>query len=125
MTAGRKLEPGLRAVIDKIYRRDPVRYKRVIVWVKRCQKLGWKDEAIREAATMGDSFIDGAPNWFAYLTKLLPKAAGRTSETKSDEHKSADMALAVEFVEFLKQRHGRANKTAGRQTVDRPKGGPD
>ena len=91
MTAGRKLEPGLKAVIDRIYRRDPERYRKLIFWVWWNQKRGWKNEVIAEAAAMADENLDGAPDWWAYLTKLLPKASGRYHEKQAADYKKDDL----------------------------------
>ena len=105
MKPGKKLtDPSLKAVTDKIYKRDPKRYQRLIHWVWFNQKAGWSNGAIREALSMADEYLDQAPEWWAYLQKVLPKGAGRASEKVSDEHKRADMAIATEFVEFLKSR---------------------
>jgi len=104
---GQKLNPIIAQWTAPIYKRDPVRYQRLCLWVWKQQNEGWPDEAIAECLKMADPAIDAVGNWWPYITKLMPKAKGRAAETESDEHKRGDMEIAVEFVEFLKKRGAR------------------
>ena len=105
--AGRKLNPLIAVHTARIYGRDPIRYKNLILWVWRHQRLGWPDEAIANCLVMADDYLDDAPDWFAYLTKLLPKAKAKAFEQESDNHKTEVGMLADEFLEFVKARLAR------------------
>ena len=88
---GQKLSPELNAVILPIYKRDPVRYARLCLWVWRQQKYGATDESIIKAVELAGERIHMAPDWFAYLTKLMPKASARAHEEENDGYKKADL----------------------------------
>ena len=105
--AGKKLAPIIAAQTAPIYKTDPRRYQRLCQWVWWAQSNGWPDEAIAEALRMSQPAIHGADDFWRYLTKLLSKAKGRAHEDESAAHKSADMALAGEMVEFLRMRRAR------------------
>lgn len=102
--AGKKLSPMVAEQTAPIYSRDPVRYKRLCLWVWTQQRQGWPDEAIAGALSAAQPWIDNADDWWKYLTFLLPKAKGRATEAESTQQKAGDAAIATEFVEFLKQR---------------------
>ena len=102
--AGRKLNPIIAAQTLPIYESNPQRYQRLCQWVWHCQKSGWPDEAIAEALRMSQPTIQGSLDWWSYLTSLLSKAKGRAHEDESAAHKSADMAIVTDMMEFLKQR---------------------
>ena len=89
--AGQKLNPIIAKETEPIYRRDPKRYERLIIWVWHNQRIGWPDEAIANALRMADAYLDVAPNWWAYLTKVLPKAKAAAHEQESNEFKQGDL----------------------------------
>lgn len=100
--------PELKALLDRIYKRDPVRYQRLIQWVWTERKVGWSEGALIETLKMADPYLDVAPNWWAYCTKLLPKATGRDNEKKAAELKQMEAGfIAGEFMEFLKARRAK------------------
>lgn len=101
---GQKLTPSLKAIVEPIYRRNPKRYARLILWIWHHQRLGWEDEAIGEALRLAGPHLDMADDYWKYLTSLMRKAKAAAVAKESDNHKSADMAIAKEFVEFLKAR---------------------
>jgi len=105
--AGRKLAPIIAAQTAPIYASNPMRYQRLCQWVWWAQANGWPDEAIAECLKLAQPAIHGAHDWWSYCTKLLSKAKGRATEDESAAHKSADMALAGELVEFLRMRQKR------------------
>ena len=102
--AGKKLNPIIARETAPIYARNPRRYQRLCLWVWHQQRIGWPDEAIADALSAAAPWIDGAKDWWLYLTFLLPKAKGQATEAESTQHKAGDGALAAEFVEFLKQK---------------------
>lgn len=104
---GKKLSPIIAVHTAEIFGRDPIRYKNLILWVWRHQRLGWPDEAIAQCLVMADAHLDDAPDWFAYLTKILPKAKAKAFEQESDNHKTEVGRLADEFLEFVRQRRAR------------------
>ena len=53
---------------------------------------------------MSQPTIQGSLDWWSYLTSLLSTAKGRAHEDESAAHKSADMAIVTDMMEFLKQR---------------------
>lgn len=101
---GAKLNPDLKIAVDAIYKRDPMRYTAIARWVWAMQKQGWPDEAIAEACRMAEPAIHAVNQWWPYLTKMMPKARARATETESNDYKRNDMAIAKDFVEFLETR---------------------
>lgn len=99
---GSKLTPALKAAADVLYEHDSMRFAALARWVWWAQKQGWPDEAIAEALKMAMPAVIKIDTWWPYLTKLLPKAKGRASETESAKHKSEVGQLAQEFVEFAR-----------------------
>jgi hypothetical protein len=89
--AGRKLSPIIAQETDAIYRRNPERYQRLCLWVWTNQKAGWPDEAIANALRMASPYLDQAPSWWAYLTKLLPKAKAQAHEQENDAFKTGEL----------------------------------
>ena len=104
---GAKLNPDLKLAVDAIYKRDPVRYTAIARWVWWAQKQGWPDEAIAEACRMAEPAIHAVNQWWPYLTKLMPKAKARATETESNDYKNEVGTLASEFVEFAKWKAGK------------------
>ena len=101
---GKSLQHPLKAVIEPIYKSDPVRYRRLIHWVWFNQKQGWPDEALIEAIKLAGPNIHKANNWWKLLTFLLPKAKGRASEHESYVHKVEIRETTQQFLDFLKLR---------------------
>ena len=52
--------------------------------------------------------IQAVGQYWAYLTKLLPKAKGRACEAESANYKRQDMEIAVDFVKFMEERRKKA-----------------
>jgi hypothetical protein len=102
--AGKALDPEIKKACDKIYLKDPMRYTAIARWVWWAQKQGWSDEAITECFKMAEPSIHAATNWWAYLTRLLPKAKAQATEQESSRHKTEVGMIANEFMEFLKTR---------------------
>ena len=102
--AGNKLNPDLKLAVDAIYKHDPMRYTAIARRVWAMQKQGWPDEAIAEACRMAVPAVHAVNQFWPYLTKLLPKAKARATETESNDYKRNDMAIARDFVEFLEAR---------------------
>ena len=103
MAPGRKLEGDLKLYCDAVYKSDPVKFKRLIEWVYRYQRAGWKDEDLAEALRMFYPHRDKIEIWWSYLTSLLGKAHVHTLEAESESHKRADLTTAREV---LKQAFG-------------------
>ena len=89
--AGKTLNPIIAALTAPIYEYDPIRYRRLILWVWTQQQAGWPDEAIAKALELAKPHIHQASNWWPYLTKLLPKAKAQAVATESDQYKKSDL----------------------------------
>ena len=98
----------LRSIIERLYKSDQKKFRRLFLWAITMRKEGWSEQAIYEALKMSEKTIPFVDNFWPYVTKLLPKGSGRAAEKRSDEHKRGDMEIAFEFVEFLK---GRGSKS--------------
>lgn len=103
-----KLDPELAVVSGRIYGSDPVRYARLIVWIKRQQKYHCSDESIKICLQLAEPYIARAPDWWAYLTKLMPKASARASEAANNRYKKSDPAeswknLLSSFQKWVKE----------------------
>ena len=105
--AGKGLDPDLKAAVDAIYKHDTTRYTAIARWVWAMQKQGWPDEAIAEACRMAVPAVHAVNQWWPYLTKLMPKAKARATETESNDYKNEVGTLASEFVEFAKWKAGK------------------
>jgi hypothetical protein len=89
---GKALSPELKAVLDPIYRRDPIRYRHIARFVWLMQKRSWPDQAIAQAFTNAGERIHEASDWWAYMTSLMRKAYRQSFEAESDGYKRGDLS---------------------------------
>ena len=66
------LDPAIKEVCSKIYESNPVRFRQLINWVKRKQKLEYTDLMITDALKAFEFHMD-VTDWWPYLDKILAK----------------------------------------------------
>lgn len=88
---GQKLDPALKAIIDPVYESNKTRYANICRWVWWAQRQGWPDETIGKAVELAGDRLHTVDNWWAFLTRLLPKASGRAHEDEAQRYKREEM----------------------------------
>lgn len=69
-----KIDPRIKAAADPIYLSDPVKYARLIVWIKQCEKYNYSTEAIVNALeTFRPKLAVIGAVWWPYLDVLVTK----------------------------------------------------
>lgn len=97
----KKLDPRIKALTDKIYNHDPVRFQKLIIWVYEAEKYNWSTESI--VATLTDFLprIGLIKNWYAYLNEVIkakePKLSARASEAEHQRKKEETRETANEI----------------------------
>ena len=84
---GNKLSPELKAVVEPIYRRDPKRYARLILFIWQSQKAGYSDEVIADAFKAADKYLDLISNWWPYMVKSLKQKHTRGFQKEAEGYK--------------------------------------
>lgn len=88
---GKKLEGELKVICAKIYESNPVKFHRIVIWVYRTQKAGYKDEVLAEVLKMFYPYCGRVDGWWKYLNSLLAKAHARCEEKECNGYKTADL----------------------------------
>jgi hypothetical protein len=72
MSRSMNLTPELKAIADKVYYSDPVKFKRIAAWIGQGRKHGYPESEMTEALSQfwEYRFID---DWFPYLDEILDK----------------------------------------------------
>lgn len=87
-----QLHDALLVVADRIYQRDKVRYRKLIVWVRDAQKRGWSTDRIRRALLALDkreSEGKAIDAWWPWLNAALAKIRTLDLERENDDYKTA------------------------------------
>lgn len=82
------LTPELKEQTDRLYKSDPVKFKRIAAWVAQGRKHGYSEAVMAEAIRR---FWDwrAVDEWYPYLDTILTKVDGDRSKAASDlEHES-------------------------------------
>lgn len=86
-----QLHDALLVVADRLYQRDKVRYRKLIVWIRDAQKRGWSTDRIRRALLALDKReSDGKPidAWWPWLNAALEKVRTLDLERENDGYKT-------------------------------------
>jgi hypothetical protein len=107
-----ELSPALRQQTDRYYFSDPVKFKKLIVWVNQGRKAGWSDADMadclqacwdyRHVSGDDDSNL-GRPVWWAYFDTVLvqrkAKANARQSESEASQYKT-ELAETAKLIQL-------------------------
>src|SRR4030095_4874643 len=94
----------MKRAMDKLYRSDPARFRRLVVWVNTSRRK-CSDEQIRDALL---EFMDferrngAVDNWWTYLTKVLEKSVVRARIRAVEKHHADIKAEEAEWLRRLK-----------------------
>lgn len=93
--ASKKLDPRISAVANPIYLSDPVKFRRLIVWIKQAQKYHYSTATIVTALEQFQPRAAGVrDNWWAYLDTLIEKAQkDLNAEDQDARHKKRKAEL--------------------------------
>lgn len=86
------LPAALRLVADRVYRRDPVRFRRLIVWIHDAHKRNWSHDRIRRALLALDKRENEGKQieaWWPWLNAALEKVRTLDLEKENDGFKTA------------------------------------
>lgn len=72
----RSLNPGIKRVADRIYNSDPVKFKRLVVWIKQAEKYNYSTPVIVAALLRFEPYAKVADPWYPYLDKIIKKVEG-------------------------------------------------
>jgi hypothetical protein len=68
------LDPGIKAVADRIYQSDRVKFQKLVVWIKQAEKNGWQTNVVTLALERFEPYAGQVEQWYPYLDKLIYKA---------------------------------------------------
>ena len=81
--------PALEAA-QRIYERDPARYRKLIVWVHARRKQGWSDDRIHRALRALEAKLskgEHVEDWWPYLDRALQWIRTRDLQKENDGYK--------------------------------------
>jgi hypothetical protein len=105
-----KIDPEIKAAADPVYNSDPVKFARLIVWIKQAEKAKYSKPAIVKSLR---DFLPYAASvngeWWAYLDKLIYKAEpnlnSRQFEKEHEQRKKAEADIPPHVAQALKGVH--------------------
>lgn len=97
----KKLDPAIKAIADPIYRSDPGKYLKLIVWIKDKEKRDYPGEVIVSALNefWTHEQKSKVKDWWPYLEKIFRKEFGRWNEEQAQKVKSQDRAFILNLVD--------------------------
>ena len=81
-------------IADRLYKRDPARFKKIIVWVNWASKDGWPNEMMLEALQILEGKeLSGAPVelWWPYLYRVMQKHRTQRLQREGEGYKKGDL----------------------------------
>lgn len=91
-TEPRKLNAAIKAAADPIYKSDPEKFARLIVWIKEREKRDYPPEVI--VASLKEFWRTEQKSkirdWWPYLNRIFTKEYGQWHEAQSAKHKAED-----------------------------------
>lgn len=101
-----KLPTRIYQAADCIYRRDPQRYHKLIVWCYDARKRHWSDDRIVRALVALDKKLakgEAVEDWWPYLNRALAWIRTKELEKENDGYKTADLTSARSIMKKLFQ----------------------
>ena len=100
------LDPTIKQYASLIYRINPVKYKRLIQWIKTYQKKQYTDAMIAETLkryALRRITYRRIINWWPYLTGLLDKVRTEMLQAESEQYKTISKKELVRMRDVLKR----------------------
>lgn len=96
----RKLSDEIKRIADPIYRSNPVRFKRLIVWIKEKEKRDYPVETITTTLRLfwEREQKSKVAEWWPYINRIFTKQWTAWNEEQSKKHKAADASFVRELV---------------------------
>jgi len=67
----RVLDPRIKVVADRIFKSDPVKFVRLVVWIKDAESKQYPAEVIVAALEQFEPYAAKINPWYAYLSKIV------------------------------------------------------
>lgn len=68
-----KIDPRIKVVADIIYKRDPIKYRKLIIWIREAEKYQFKTNVIEAALKEFEPKSGEIEKWYPYLDKIVSK----------------------------------------------------
>ena len=88
------LAPALRTVADRIYRRDPARFRKLVVWIYTARGNRWSDDRIRKVLLALDAREAKGQEieaWWPWCQAGLLKVRTQELEAEGQAYKQDDL----------------------------------
>ena len=79
----KELDPTVKLWADKVYQSNPAKFRKLIVWIKECEKFNFTPVMVAMALERFFPYRDQIDQWYPYLDKLVKKAEG---DINRDQH---------------------------------------
>ena len=79
----KELDPTVKLWADKVYQSNPAKFRKLIVWIKECEKYNFTPTMVAMALERFFPYRDQIDQWYPYLDKLVKKAEG---DINRDQH---------------------------------------
>jgi len=88
----RKLDEVIKASADPIYKSNPEKFARLIVWIKEKEKRDYPVEVITTTLRLFWEYEQKSKiaDWWPYINRIFSKQYGRWNEEQAANHKAAD-----------------------------------
>lgn len=108
------LDPRVKALADRIYCRNPRRYRPLIVWIREAIKHHYRNEVIAGALKEADRYIDGVREWWSYLNKVVDKVEKNMNAGEHDRlHEQRKQELKEAAAKFYAQTSSQDQRRQG------------
>lgn len=87
----KKLDPWVKEVADRIYALGPQRFSRLIVWIKKRERMGFSAEMIIKALELFEPHAMEVSNWWPYLERLGQKVRTEMLQGEAEQYKHSDL----------------------------------
>ena len=102
-SAKKTLDPRIKEVADRIYKADPQKFGRLVVWIKTKQKEGFKDEVIALTLQSFESYAKDVKDWYPYLDRVILRVRnhhnGQAAAWDAEKFKNDERAWLRDFLQ--------------------------
>lgn len=94
----KELDPRIKAPADRIYKSNPLKFQRLIQWIKQAEKYRYPAPVIAETLERFEARAGDVANWYGYLDKMIEKIKGdynRDQSVHEHERHKAELREAV------------------------------
>ena len=115
------LPPALRAVADRIYHRDPARFRKLVVWIATARCNRWSDDRIRKvllALDKREAAGQQIETWWPWCQAALKKVRTQELEAAGQAYKHDDLnsvrAILGQIFRAAERRNHARQRSTGR-----------